>query len=172
MKLNMPQQSPSSQPSSNLEAKPKNIHLLLRLMAIFYDALLLVAVVFFAALAVSPLLYLAGMMDMSKVDQIHPLVELPFQLYLLAVCYFYFAWPWMRSGQTLGLSTWRVKLVSANEEPLTHKRLLIRFAVSIVSWACLGLGFLWSLFDSQRLTWHDKASKTQLVKVPPKPRKK
>ncbi len=145
----------------------KNIHLLLRLAAIFYDTLLLAAVLFFAAMLVSPLLNLAGMMDMNNIDKIHPLVELPFQLYLLAVCYFYFALPWLRGGQTLGLKTWRVKLVSADDQSLTHQRLLIRFAVSIVSWACLGLGFWWSLFDSQRLTWHDKASKTVLVKLPP-----
>lgn len=149
-----------------------NIHLLLRLAAIFYDALLLIAVLFFAGLLVSPLLYVAGMMDMTQVEQVHPLAELPLQLYLLVVCYFYFAWPWLHGGQTLGLKTWRVKLVSADEQPLTHQRLLIRFAVAIVSWACLGLGFWWSLFDAQRLTWHDKASKTRLVKIPPKPRKK
>ncbi len=148
-----------------------SIHLFLRLVAIFYDALLLIAVLFFAGVIVSPLLSMTGLMNVEKIGEHHLLVQLAFQLYLLAVSYFYFAWPWMRGGQTLGLQVWRVKLISSNDQPLTHRRLLIRFFISALSWACLGLGFFWSLFDPQRLTWHDKLSHTQLVKLPPKPPK-
>jgi uncharacterized RDD family membrane protein YckC len=39
-----------------------------------------------------------------------------------------------------------------------------RYAVATVSLAAFGLGFLWSLFDRERRTWHDLASHTKLVR--------
>jgi len=31
---------------------------------------------------------------------------------------------------------------------------------------CVGLGFIWSLFDKQKRSWHDIYSDTQLVRIP------
>jgi uncharacterized RDD family membrane protein YckC len=36
-----------------------------------------------------------------------------------------------------------------------------------VSLAAAGLGFLWSLVDAERRTWHDLASGTVLVRLAP-----
>ena len=35
---------------------------------------------------------------------------------------------------------------------------------SVLSAACLFLGFFWSLFDSQKRAWHDRASRTVLIR--------
>ncbi|MCF9010957.1 RDD family protein, partial [Pseudomonas carnis] len=40
------------------------------------------------------------------------------------------------------------------------------FVVSIASWLCVGLGFIWSLFDKHKRSWHDIYSDTQLVRIP------
>jgi len=35
-------------------------------------------------------------------------------------------------------------------------------------WAPAGLGFIWSLWDKDKLTWHDRISKTRIVYYPKK----
>ncbi len=36
-----------------------------------------------------------------------------------------------------------------------------------ISAGCFGLGFLWAFFDSERLTWHDRISKTLVIESGP-----
>ena len=43
--------------------------------------------------------------------------------------------------------------------------LALRYAVATLSLAAGGLGFLWSLIDRERRTWHDLASGTVLVRL-------
>ena len=43
---------------------------------------------------------------------------------------------------------------------------IVRLGAAILSWLPLGLGFIWVLFDSDRLTWHDRLSGTRLVLLP------
>ena len=118
-------------------------------MAIFYDSLLLFSVLFFAAAIAYPV---TGGKN-----------SLAYQLYLLMICFFYFTWPWLRSGQTLGMKAWRIRLCSNNDKPITLRQILLRFVMAIVSWCSLGIGFFWSLIDKQQRTWHDWVSETQLV---------
>jgi uncharacterized RDD family membrane protein YckC len=40
----------------------------------------------------------------------------------------------------------------------------LRFLVSLVSAGLAGLGFLWSLLDAGKRTWHDILSGTRLVR--------
>jgi uncharacterized RDD family membrane protein YckC len=123
--------------------------LLRRFMAIFYDSLLLFAVLFFAAALAYPIT--------------QGQISLAYQLYLLSISFFYFAWPWRHGGQTLGMKAWRIQLQSVMDKPITWQQTLLRFGMAIVSWSVLGMGFLWALFDKQRRTWHDWISETHLV---------
>jgi uncharacterized RDD family membrane protein YckC len=123
-----------------------------RLAAIFYDSLLLFSTLFMATFFVQPLMQ----------DN----VSLAYRLYLLIICFFYFAYPWKKTGQTLGMLAWRIRLESTTGQACTWQQLAIRFAVSIVSWLVAGLGFWRVLFDPERRAWHDLASSTRLVFVP------
>ena len=42
----------------------------------------------------------------------------------------------------------------------------LRFVAALLSWAAVGLGFLWQLWDRDRLTWHDRISGTRIVHYP------
>ena len=127
-----------------------------RLGAMLYDLLLVVAVTMVAAV---PFVWVAG-------DTAHnPWVRFAFQLYLLAVIFLYYAWFWVRSGQTLGLLTWKLRVVSEGAEKITGWRALQRFAMASVSLACFGLGFVWILFDRDKRAWHDRVSGTRVVKI-------
>jgi len=125
---------------------------LLRLLGvIFYDTLLLICALIFAALLAYPIT--------------HAEVTRGYQLYLFLVCFFYFAWPWVKGGQTLGMKTWHVKMETLTGEPLTWKHAFLRFSTAFISWGCLGLGFLWIVFDNQQRSWHDMYSETRLIHV-------
>ncbi len=132
--------------------------LLRRLAAILYDGLLLLAVLFIAgALALS---FTGG----EAVKAGNPL----FTTYLFFVSFFFFAWFWTHGGQTLGMRAWRLRVQQRNGDPITLWQALLRFLVAIPSWLLLGLGFLWSLLDKEKMTWHDRYSMTVMVVLPKK----
>ena len=87
------------------------------------------------------------------------------QAYLLLSPWVFFAWFWMHGGQTLGMRSWRIKVVDLKGEPITNSATIKRYLASLLSWAALGLGFLWILFDKENRSWHDLLSNTRLVMV-------
>ena len=137
-------------------SEDRPVHLLRRLGAVCYDALLLLAVLFLAGLPL-PLI--------PDAVRGHPAVRYAIFGYILLVSFIFFGWFWIHGGQTLGMRAWRIRVVSADRRALTWRLAWRRFAWSMVSWAAVGLGFLWSLFDPQRLTWHDRFSATRLVRT-------
>jgi uncharacterized RDD family membrane protein YckC len=80
----------------------------------------------------------------------------------------FFAYFWMRRGQTLGMLAWRLELQTVSGGQLTLGLAIRRFLAGIASFACLGLGFLWMLFDSSRRTWTDLASASRIMHAPPR----
>jgi uncharacterized RDD family membrane protein YckC len=74
---------------------------------------------------------------------------------------------WQRGGQTLGLRAWRLRVVTANGDAPGAGAAWRRYAVAGVSLLALGAGFWWAWFDRDRLTWHDRASGTRLLRVVP-----
>ncbi len=127
-----------------------------RLGAMFYDSLLLLALLMMLSY---PYVWLTGG---DKPDLI---VRTLYQLYLLVICFLYFGGFWVRGGQTLGLRTWRMKLVSDDGGPITWAMALKRFVYALLSLICLGLGFLWILHDRDKLAWHDRWSGTKLIRL-------
>lgn len=127
-----------------------------RLAAILYDSLLLLAVLFIASA-----LWLIPSGGEATEGQ-DPLLT----LFLLLVAFAFFAWFWSHGGQTLGMRAWRVRLQNRRKGPLTLWQIMLRFLVAIASWLVFGLGFLWSLIDREKLTWHDRYSMTELVVLP------
>ena len=124
-----------------------------RLAAIFYDALLLSSVLFLATLMILPLI------SRTAIES----GNLAYNLYLLTMAYLYFSWQWMNGGQTLGMKSWRIQLVTMNNQRPDWKQATLRFLLAMLSWSLLGAGFLWSLFDKERLALHDRLSSTRLI---------
>lgn len=128
--------------------------LLRRLAAMFYDGLVLAAV-----------LMVAGALWVAAHRAAAAPGDLLFRLYLVAVTALFFAAFWTR-GETLGLRAWQLRLVGPGGQPPGWGRALLRFGAAILSWLPLGLGFLWVLVDRDRLAWHDRLSGTRLVRRP------
>lgn len=127
-----------------------------RLLAIVYDLFLLIALLFVAT---------AFAMLFNQGNAIEPGQPLyPYYLvYLLTVSFAFFGWFWTHGGQTLGMKTWKIRLQQTNAKRINWWLALIRFFTAILSWSLFGAGFLWSLFQSQKRTWHDIASNCVMI---------
>jgi uncharacterized RDD family membrane protein YckC len=124
-----------------------------RAFALVYEALLLTALVFAGSL---PFVILTR--DLSRN------IERPlFQLYLVLLMGLYFSWQWRHGGQTLALKTWRMRIVTREDAPLTWTRALRRYAVALPGALLFGAGFLWALVDRERLFLHDRLAGTRIV---------
>ncbi|MFZ3175865.1 MAG: RDD family protein [Thiobacillus sp.] len=131
---------------------------LVRIAAMIYESLLVTAVVFIAAL---PFLYLTGSAEAGW-------RHLVFQLYLLGILFAYFSVFWLRSGQTLSMKTWRIRLVNRSGGPITFRQAVLRFFLALLGLLLAGAGFWWALFDRDRQFLHDRIAGTRLVRVPRK----
>ncbi len=122
-----------------------------------YDSLLLFALLMLATI---PFVAVRGG------EAVEPLSDPYFRLTLIGVIYLFFIGFWLSSGRTLGMQSWRLQLESFDGSPVGLGTATLRLAASLLSWGALGLGFFWSIWDKDRLTWHDKISKTKIVHYP------
>ena len=128
--------------------------MLRRLGAIFYDSLCLCSIFFLVTMT---LMFATDGLAIASDNIVY-------HLYLLLVAYLYFAWHWVNGGQTLGMRAWRIKLRPKSQR-LSWYAVTIRFFLSMLSFCMLGMGFLWSIFDREKLTFHDRYSNTRLVTI-------
>jgi uncharacterized RDD family membrane protein YckC len=154
--------TPTSQSAGYDEALPpvhcttqRRVSLPRRLAAIFYDILLLFALLFFASMIV--VVPFGITMD-------HPLHSL-YVVYIYVVSFIFFGWFWTHGGQTLGMRAWRVRVQRHDGRSLTWRHALVRFLAAVISCAPFGAGFIWCLFSKERLALHDILSATHLVRT-------
>lgn len=126
-----------------------------RLMAMFYDSLLLIAVL----MTVTALVVL---INRGEIDYTHPL----YRALLVLVMFAFFGGFWTHGGQTLGMRSWRIQLQRREGGTPTWTRCLVRFLAAIPALLLFGAGYLWILVDRDRLAWHDRLSKTVVVLRP------
>jgi len=122
------------------------------LAVMVYDTLLLLAI-----------LLLAGLIAVAfnggqAIGQGNPF----FFLYLLAVSFLFYGWFWTHGGQTLGMRSWKVKLISYDNGSVSWQQAFVRFAVALLSWMPAGIGFWWQYLGKNKLSWPDLISNTKL----------
>ncbi len=137
--------------------KSFNTTLLRRLGAMLYDGLLVTAVLM---LATVPFVAERGG------ETVEPDDNHLYQLSMLIVMYLFFVFFWTRDGQTLGMRAWRLRLERENGGFPTFVQASVRFFAAFVSLIPFGLGFLWQLWDKDKLTWHDRIAGTRMLHYP------
>lgn len=135
----------------------QNTGLLRRLAAMLYDTLLVTALLFLATL---PFVALRGGEPVESGE------NLLYRVVLVAVVFLFFVGFWSRPGRTLGMQSWGLQLETEDGRIPSASTASLRFFAAILSLLPLGLGFFWQVWDAQRLTWHDRLSKTRLVYYP------
>ena len=121
------------------------------LAAIFYDLWLLAA-----------LWFLGAIVD-TLVRQTPGGNYLPLWTWWALSPLLFFGWFWTHGGQTLGMRSWRIRVVDSEGEAIGWGQAARRYLAALVSWGAAGLGFLWILFDRDGCSWHDRLSGTYLV---------
>ena len=129
--------------------------LLVRLLAMFYDSLLLLSALLIATA-------LALMVTKGTLSYHNPF----FRTFLFLICFSFYAWFWLHGGQTLGMRAWRLRLQRFDGRAITIWQALLRFMVAIPSLAMGGMGLLWMLVDKDRLAVHDRISESTIVRLP------
>jgi uncharacterized RDD family membrane protein YckC len=155
--------------------------LLRRLACFVYEGVLLFGV-----------LMIAGYLFSSLTQQRNAMLgRHGLQAFLFVVLGIYFTWFWSRSGQTVAMKAWRLRLVTAQGEAVSQPRALARyllswlwFAPALVSVYLADIHSLGAIFSvllagvlayaglalahPQRQFWHDLACGTRLIDWQPK----
>lgn len=109
-----------------------NAGALRQLISSIYDGLLLLAVLMIAAAITVPLTQ-AGIIRPNS-----PLLS----IYLLSVCFLFYAWFWVHGGQTLGMHVWHIRIEQFDGSPITWKQAMIRFISGLPAWGILILSLI------------------------------
>ncbi|TMS58184.1 RDD family protein [Imbroritus primus] len=173
--------TPSPAPSSHSAATPT---IKRRLAALIYESMLLFAIVF-----------AAGFLFSTLTQQRHALqYRHALQAWLFFVLAIYFIWMWCKSGQTLAMKTWHIRLENRAGGTISLWQALLRYLLAWIwvlpalaldavlglqGWASLGvfsagivLYAATAWLDPQRQFPHDRLAQTRLVLRRPPPKTK
>lgn len=136
-----------------------------RLAAMVYDALLLMAIsIGYYAIAVAFNVLIQGQPPHGQKIEWGNASWPVFSGWLVTMISFYVFF-WVKSGQTLGMRAWRMRLISQRGQ-LTTRQCLVRSFSAILSLLPFGLGYFWLWLDPTHQTLHDRLSNTAVVVLP------
>lgn len=120
-----------------------------------------------------------------------------FYTYMFLITWFFFAWFWTHGGQTLGLRTWSLRLQTEEGHTLNWVQTLLRFLIAGTPWllslfiyqkiiasellptpyqySAFFIGFtglLWMFIDKEKRSLQDILSRTRIVQLPRRVKKK
>lgn len=124
-----------------------------RIAAVLYDSLIVLAILMIATLVLLP--FTQGQAIESG--------NFYYQGILLFLMSGYFVFFWVKRGQTIGMSAWRIRLVTQKNQFLTIQQAYLRFMLAALSLLCFGLGWLWCGFNRDRSTLYDRICRTRLI---------
>lgn len=134
-----------------------------RLAALVYDTLLLLAIGF---------AYTAGIL-LIQVQQFGAREGQPLGWLGGAGLWFclslYYVWCWRRSGQTLGMKTWRLRLQRVDGGPPSWMQCWLRCIIAPVVILAFGVGYWWALFSPSGNCLQDSGTRTRVVVLPKSP---
>ena len=129
-----------------------------RVLALVYDSLLIGAIVLVLSLL---LVFVNG--GYPESSSVLSFIQLFILVFTGPIFYSYF---WIvNKGQTTGMQAWKIKLVTTDETELNINKTMLRCLISTISFACLGLGYLWILYHKDDLSWSDILTKTKVIKT-------
>lgn len=182
-----------SPPPSPPKARVELARVGVRMAAVLYDGLLIIAInAILAAI-------LIGIATPAEVAAKHQAVVLPdwfrhFVLFpaMVLMTWLFYGYFWRKTGQTLGMQTWRLKVIKPNGQLLSWNDAFGRCAAAMILPTICGLAanalynssgafalslvfgfvgnYLWAWINGRGLAWHDQLSATVVIRVPVDPR--
>lgn len=178
--------------TQQFEVPPMSAGLLRRLGAILSDSLVLFGILALVTLFVFvPVLNVLGKKAMVP-SEVGWLLSVMYGLTLMGICFGFYGYFWTRSGQTIGMRAWRLKLVSLEDRLLGWQQAFFRWLCAVAPWVCglflldLAESFGWLFlklmaygtvivgsFDFlsmytrlDRRCWHDRVSSSKVILLP------
>jgi len=140
--------------------------LMRRMAALLYDSFLVFAI----WMLIGYLIQLFPGVENAKIINGHLVTNLYVDYLLFSLMFFsaaaFYCWFWLRSGQTLGMLAWRLRLKSESDDYLTVKQVFIRWLMAWPSFLLFGVGYFWHYFNKNGDTLHDLISGTKVVLIP------
>ena len=137
------------------ERQPDFAGLPRRLGALLYDAILLFALIIILTIFV---MLARGWREVDPETWW-------FQLVITLACGFFYCWFWTHGGQTLGMVAWKIQVQRQDGSDLRWRDAFTRVVASWLAAAPAGLGYWWSLFDREHRCWHDRISRTRVIRM-------
>lgn len=94
----------------------------------------------------------------------HELWRSLFQLVWVFMIAGYYGYSWQKSGQTIGMKAWRLRVNNQDNTPLTNKDVLTRLVAATLNIFLLNLGWLGYLGKSG-VSLTDKLSATRIERI-------
>ena len=156
-----------------------------RILAFIYDLFLIIPLMMLTALFWLPF---NNGLAIEPGNSLYPLMISSASILTPILFYTYF---WYKGGQTLGMKSWKLKIVSVNGKPLTKKQSATRASLLIFSFAFIIVGFntayllnfkiqafiplafaliallgLLQTFTAKRASLADYLAKTRIIQLP------
>lgn len=151
----LPPPPPAEEMRHYLDAEERDILTKSRLLAAFFDLLIL------GIIGVGILFSSVRVLDAHYLQLLRNL-PLPFAAVFMLVSMAYYVYFTGSSGQTIGKMIMKIRVVSEEGERVTFLKAWLRWCGYIISAAVLLLGFLWIVFDPSNQGWHDKLARTRV----------
>ncbi|MGM0412723.1 MAG: RDD family protein [Pseudomonadota bacterium] len=154
--------------------------LLTRSMAVLYDSMVGLAILFIGTAVVLPL------NQGEAFSANNPF----YATWIFGLLFAYFGFFWTRAGQTLGMRAWRLRLEAVAGGGMSWLQVILRFFSALPAWAVLGAGVIkmlapedlflpaipgdllalvglaWVVLDQWPGGWRDRFSETRVVRLP------
>ena len=140
--------------------------LLRRLASLLYDIFLVASIWFILGYVIQFFLGTENNQIINGQIETDPFIDTLYFFLMLSSSICFYGWFWMRSGQTLGMLAWRLRVVSANGELLSISQILIRWCSAWPAFFIFGLGYFWIYLDKQGDAFHDKLSRSKVIVIP------
>ena len=132
-------------------------------MALVYDFFLLLGITFAYGAVITLGKNLLGHDALSPSS---PIIGVLTLLGLWVCCALFYTWCWLRSGQTLGMKSWRIRLINSRPTQLTWKQCWMRCLWASLCNGLFGIGLIWCYLNRNKFALQDALTGTQVVLLP------
>ena len=121
-----------------------------------YDSLLMLGVWFLVGSIALGIKFLFT----QEISSLNPIIGMSLVIFST---WFYFAMFWIYGGKTLGMSSWKIRIVSENGNQVTLLQTVIRFFINTLTLSLAGIPLLIRHLNKEKKSLSDYLSKTIIV---------
>ena len=139
-----------------MERTNKKVSTLRIIASTIYDSLLMLGVWFLVGSIALGIKFLFT----QEISSLNPIFGMSLVIFST---WFYFAMFWIYGGKTLGMSSWKIRIVSENGNQVTLLQTVIRFFINTLTLSLAGIPLLVRHLNKEKKSLSDYLSKTIIV---------